>query len=65
MQLLQRLALYRPELPHGVLSRAVGNQGDTSRLERVLLRVMRGERVVKKRAKFNGCVEAERGPWKG
>ena len=40
--MLQRLHAYRPELPSELLAQAVGLQGDTGRLERVINSMIRG-----------------------
>ena len=42
--MLERLHMYQPELPAALLARATGMQGDKTRLERALLKMIRGKR---------------------
>ena len=44
VKMISRLHAYCPELPHEVLSQAVGVQGNTRRLERVLTSMIQGGR---------------------
>ena len=53
--MLQRVHAYRPELPSELLAQAVGVQGDTGRLERVISSLIRGEG---RRGGGSGCGSA-------
>ena len=42
LALLERLHRYQPELPEDILSQATGMQGDRTRLENFIMKLIRG-----------------------